>query len=288
MTSAVSVIASYNEAASIRGLLERILLLGGGIDVVVADDNSPDGTGIIAEEIASRSRAIHVIHRPRVEGLGPALSEAFSWALDRGYEKIVNLDGDFSHNPGDIPLLLANVEDSDLAIGSRYVNGIRVLNWRARRLALSLTAAFVIRTVTRMPIWDPTSGFRCFRKRALSEALRDPPVSKGYSIHIELLHRVWRAKMRICEVPIIFTDRTNGSSKMNTGIIFEALWRTFCLGCGSSVPRGRGAARSKARRRGTQNDSDGHLSTERRTNCVMKGLQSDPHHIAVTPRPVEG
>jgi dolichol-phosphate mannosyltransferase len=229
MKSAVAVIATFNEAANIRSLVEKLLSVASDIHLLVVDDNSPDGTGRIVDELARNSDSIHVIHRAKVEGLGPALSEAFSWALERGYEKIVNLDGDLSHNPKDIPLLLSMAEKSDLVIGSRYVDGIRVLNWPPRRLALSLGAAAFVRAITGMPIRDPTSGFRCFRREALHLALSEPPISTGYSIHIELLHRIWSAQMRVYEVPILFTDRVDGSTKMNSGIIAEALWVTLRL-----------------------------------------------------------
>jgi len=226
MKSPLAVIATYNEADNIRGLVARIGSLEVEIDILIVDDSSPDGTGQIADRLAAQFSSIYVLHRTRTKGLGPALCQGFSWALDRGYEKILNLDGDLSHNPDDIPFLLSTAEKADLVIGSRYVNGIRVINWPPHRVALSLLAASYVCALTGMPIKDPTSGFRCFRREALRFALSKPPLSVGYSIHFELLHRIWRHQMRVTEVPIFFTDRVEGTTKMNTRIIMEALWIT--------------------------------------------------------------
>jgi dolichol-phosphate mannosyltransferase len=229
MNATVAVIATYNEAGNIRRLIKKIRSLACEIDVLIVDDNSPDGTGEFADELAARLPSIYVLHRVRRDGLAAALWHGFSWSLDRGYRTIINLDGDLSHNPEDIPMLLSMAENADLVIGSRYANGIRVVNWPPRRLALSLAAAAYVRAITGMPIQDPTSGFRCFRKEALSWALREAPISCGYGVHIELLHRIWRAQMRVREVPIFFTDRVEGSTKMNGAIIVEALWVTLRL-----------------------------------------------------------
>jgi dolichol-phosphate mannosyltransferase len=195
----------------------------------VVDDNSPDGTGKLADELAARHKSVFVLHRAEKSGLGRAYCAGFAWALQRDYELIMEMDGDFSHNPDAIPDFVAAAEQADLVIGSRYSNGIRVINWPMKRLMLSMGAAKYVRIITGLPISDPTGGFKCFRRRALESIDLNTIRSNGYSFQIEMTHKIWRQGMRIAEVPIIFTDRFKGSSKMSKHIFWEAVWMVWRL-----------------------------------------------------------
>jgi dolichol-phosphate mannosyltransferase len=224
------IVPTYNERDNLPPLIDRLMALPVQVDVLVVDDSSPDGTGKLADEIASRHPAIHVLHRQIKNGLGRAYCDGFKWALERGYEFIFEMDADFSHNPSDIPSFLeaARTHDADLVLGTRYKDGIRVLNWPPQRLMLSLGAGIYVRAITGMGISDPTGGFKCFRRRALARIDLDGVRSNGYSFQIEMTHKVWRRGGRIAEVPIIFTDRFQGSSKMSRAIMIEAftmVWR---------------------------------------------------------------
>lgn len=226
---ALIVIATYNERDNLPLLIDRIGSVECPLDILVVDDNSPDGTGDIAESLAASNPALNVLHRNKKEGLGPALRSAFVWSLKRGYDRVINIDGDLSHDPLDIPKILFAAKKADVVIGSRYFNGIRVINWPPRRLFLSLCAAKYVQLVTRMPFKDPTSGFRCFRGTALAGILSEFPISHGYSYHIEVAFKAWAAGMNIVEVPIVFTDRIHGSTKLSKRIIAEALWIPWLL-----------------------------------------------------------
>jgi dolichol-phosphate mannosyltransferase len=233
MTSpALVVTPTYNERGNLEELARRFLPLPESIELLIVDDNSPDGTGVLADELSAKHPGrIHVMHRAEKDGLGRAYIAGFRWALERGYEHILEMDGDLSHNPEDIPRLLeAAREGADLVLGSRYRDGIRVINWPLNRLMLSLGAALYVRMITGMPFSDPTGGFKCFHHRALRAIDLDAVRSNGYSFQIEMTHRVWRQGMRIAEVPIIFTDRFHGKSKMSGRIVREALtmvWRLW-------------------------------------------------------------
>ncbi len=227
---ALVIVPTYNERENINPLADRILALPGSVELLVVDDNSPDGTGKLADELVAKHPRIHVLHRKEKNGLGRAYLAGFQWALERDYEYILEMDGDFSHNPDDISRFLDAAKDADLVLGSRYCNGIRVINWPLNRLVLSMGAGVYVRTITGMPFSDPTGGFKCFHRRALESLNLDAVHSNGYSFQIELSHKVWRQGMRISEVPIIFTDRFLGSSKMSGGIVWEALlvvWRLW-------------------------------------------------------------
>ena len=223
------IVPTYNERENLPALAERLLKLPASVDLLVVDDNSPDGTGQLADELASKHPQIHVLHRLSKAGLGRAYLAGFKWALARDYEFILEMDGDFSHDPNDIPRFLTAVADADLAIGSRYSNGIRVINWPLRRLMLSLAAATYVRIITGMPFTDPTGGFKCFRRRALASLDLDAVKSNGYSFQIELTHKIWRQGMKVVEAPIIFTDRFQGTSKMSGAIVREAVWMVWSL-----------------------------------------------------------
>jgi dolichol-phosphate mannosyltransferase len=199
------------------------------VDLLVVDDNSPDGTGQLADELAAGNPAVKVLHRPEKDGLGRAYCTGFAWALERNYEFVFEMDGDFSHNPDDIPSFLAAARTADLVLGSRYARGIRVINWPLRRLLLSVSAARYVRIVTGMPVSDPTGGFKCFRRRALQCIDLQNVRSNGYSFQVELTHKIWMEGLRIAEVPIIFTDRFQGTSKMSSKIVREAFWMVWRL-----------------------------------------------------------
>ena len=227
---ALVVSPTYNERENLAALVERVMALPDWVDLLIVDDNSPDGTGRLAEELAARRPRLQVLHRAEKDGLGRAYIAGFKWALARGYDRVLEMDADLSHNPADVPRLLEAAETADLVLGSRYRDGIRVINWPLNRLMLSLGAALYVRIITGMPFSDPTGGFKCFRREALQvldlEAIR----SNGYSFQIELTHQIWRRGFRVAEVPIIFTDRFQGKSKMSGRIVREALlmvWRLW-------------------------------------------------------------
>jgi len=198
--------------------------------VLVVDDNSPDGTGEVADALAAKHPQIHVLHRAEKDGLGRAYCAGFAWALERDYQFTFEMDGDVSHNPDDVPKFLQAAQSADLVLGSRYCNGIRVINWPLPRLMLSKGAAKYVRIITGMPFTDPTGGYKCFRRTALQTIDLQNVRSNGYSFQIELTHMLWRRGMKIVEVPIIFTDRFQGRSKMSGKIVREAfvmVWRLW-------------------------------------------------------------
>src|SRR5579862_3415954 len=215
MEKTLVIVPTYNERDNLPLLAERLLHLPVPVDMLVVDDNSPDGTGQLADELAAKHPSIHVLHRAQKQGLGRAYCAGFSWALEKGYEFIMEMDGDFSHNPDDIPKFIEAAADADLVLGSRYVGGIRVINWPLGRLMLSMSAAKYVRIVTGMPFSDPTGGFKCFRRRALQSIDLNAVRSNGYSFQIEMTHKLWRQGMKVAEVPIIFTERLRGKSKMS-------------------------------------------------------------------------
>jgi dolichol-phosphate mannosyltransferase len=221
------VVPTYNERANLQPLVDLLFSLPTQVELLVVDDNSPDGTGQVADEIASLNPQVHVLHRKTKDGLGRAYCAGFAWALERKYEYVMEMDGDFSHNPKDIPSFLAAAGDADLVLGSRYLKGIRVINWPLRRLLLSMGAALYVRWITGMPFTDPTGGFKCFRRRALESIDLNRIRSNGYSFQIEMTHTIWRRGMKVVEVPIIFTDRFQGTSKMSKAIVREALWMVW-------------------------------------------------------------
>lgn len=224
MNRTLVVVPTFNERENLPPLAQRILSLPVPVELLVVDDNSPDGTGRIADDLSAKHPAVHVLHRTEKTGLGRAYIAGFKWALEHGYEFVFELDGDFSHNPDDIPMFLEAAREADLVLGSRYLNGIRVINWPLSRLMLSKCAAKYVQFWTGMPFTDPTGGYKCFRRRALEAFNLEAVRSNGYSFQIELTHKLWRQGMRIVEVPIVFTDRFQGRSKMSRQIVREALW----------------------------------------------------------------
>ena len=230
MNPVLIIVPTYNERDNLPQLIKRINAQPAQADILVVDDNSPDGTGKLADEIAAVNPTVNVLHRQEKNGLGRAYIAGFQWALERHYEFIFEMDGDFSHNPADVPAFLDVAKNADLVIGSRYWNGIRVINWPLNRLVLSLGAAQYVRWITGMPFTDPTGGYKCFRRAALQAVDLNGVRSNGYSFQIEMTHKIWRQGLRVAEVPIIFTDRFQGSSKMSRKIVWEALamvWRLW-------------------------------------------------------------
>jgi dolichol-phosphate mannosyltransferase len=229
MNKTLIVMPTYNERENLPRMAQRLLDLPLKVDLLVVDDNSPDGTGILADELAAKHPNVHVLHRAEKNGLGRAYIAGFKWALERDYEFVFEMDGDFSHNPDDIPVLLEAAQKADLAIGSRYIGGIRIINWPLSRLMLSKSAAKYVQLITGMPFTDPTGGYKCFRRRALEAIDLEQVRSNGYSFQIEMTHKLWRQGLRVVEVPIIFTDRFQGHSKMSGHIVREALLMVWSL-----------------------------------------------------------
>jgi len=223
MEKTLIVIPTYDEKDNVRPMVQAVLKQAPHLEILFVDDNSPDGTGRIIDEIVAAEPRVHVLHRKGKEGLGRAYVAGFSWALERDYEFIFEMDCDFSHNPNDIPRFLEAAKENDLVIGSRYIGGIRVLDWPMSRLLLSTGAGVYVRAVTGLPVCDPTGGFKCFRRRVLQALHLDQITSNGYCFQIELNHGTWMMNFRIKEIPIIFADRAAGYSKMNSGIAFEAM-----------------------------------------------------------------
>jgi len=223
------VIPTYDERENVGPVSREILRIKPDVDILFVDGNSPDGTGKILDELAAADRRIHVIHSPGKEGLGRAYISGYRWCLERGYEFIIGMDSDFSHDPSEIPNLLKAIENADLVIGSRYINGIRVANWPLSRLILSKAAGAYVRLITGMPIADPTGGYRCYRSDTLREMELDTILSNGYSFLVETAHRAWIRGFRIVEIPITFVDRRSGYSKMNLDIFKESLWMVWKL-----------------------------------------------------------
>ncbi len=224
----VVVIPTYNEAVNIRGLLPQVLAAT-DCDVVVVDDDSPDGTARVVAELAATDSRIHLVnHRPKL-GIGPAYKEGFRAALALEPEFVVQMDADFSHPPDMLPEFLALAADYDLVLGSRYLHGITVVNWPIERLLLSYFGNWYVRKVTGMPVRDATGGFKCWRRSALTAIHPERVRSNGYSFQIETTFRAWKRGFRFREVPIIFMDREVGESKMSKRIGMEALWIVWWL-----------------------------------------------------------
>ncbi|MDK2858351.1 MAG: dolichol-phosphate mannosyltransferase [Verrucomicrobiota bacterium] len=229
MIDTLIIIPTYDECENVRTIVTAVFNHSPNIHVLFVDDNSPDGTGAIIDEMAEADPRVYVLHRKEKDGLGRAYIAGFKWALNREYRFIFEMDADFSHNPADIPRMRSAAEDADLVLGSRYINGIRVINWPMSRLILSRGAGLYVKLITGMPFTDPTGGFKCFRRQVLEAIPLDKIVSNGYSFQIEMTHAAWRMRYRIVEVPIVFEERRSGASKMSKKIIFEALWTVWKL-----------------------------------------------------------
>ena len=215
---------TYNEKRNIKELIARISQLNCVLDILIIDDNSPDGTGEIVKKLMETNDRIYLIERKGKLGLGTAYCRGFQWALERDYDPIIQMDADLSHNPDDIPRIIDASESCDSVIGSRYIEGVNVVNWPMRRLLLSYFANWYARVVIRLPIMDLTGGFKCIRRRVLKEIDFSKIRSEGYSFQIEMNFLTWIKGFKLTEIPIVFTDRTVGESKMHRGIVFEAIW----------------------------------------------------------------
>jgi len=220
---ALVIIPTYNEKENISQIIDAVLEQDDSVEILVVDDNSPDGTARIVEDLLKNNPRIHILKRKRKLGLGSAYVAGFKYALQKKYDYIFEMDADFSHDPKVIPEMLKTIQKCDLVIGSRYVNGINVVNWPLIRLMLSYFASKYVYIVTGLPLKDPTGGFKCFRKEVLESIDLDNILSDGYSFQIEMNYRVWSKKFRIKEIPIIFTDRRSGQSKMSKKIVREAI-----------------------------------------------------------------
>jgi dolichol-phosphate mannosyltransferase len=226
---ALVVVPTYNEAVNLPLIVPQILAQDPRLDVLVVDDNSPDGTGHLADQMAAADMRVQVLHRPGKGGLGKAYLAGFRWALERDYEFVFEMDADFSHDPKFLVDFLRAVEDADLVIGSRYKTGVNVINWPISRLLLSLGANQYARWITGMPIMDSTGGFKCFRRKVLEAIDLERVRSNGYAFQIEMSFRAWKKGFRLVEIPIVFTDRVEGQSKMNKRIVREAIWMVWWL-----------------------------------------------------------
>ena len=212
---------TYNESRNIEELIEKIMSIFDDVHILVVDDNSPDGTADIVRKIMADNKRVHLLSRPKKLGLGTAYCTGFQWALEHGFDRIVQMDADMSHNPQELPKMLEASHKADIIIGSRYIKGV---NWPLRRLILSYVANVYARLITGIPVKDLTGGFKCFRKEVLSAINLDQIKSEGYSFQIEMNFLSWIKGFKITEIPIIFVDRTVGESKMSRRIIFEAIW----------------------------------------------------------------
>ncbi len=223
------VLPTYNEAHNLPRIVPAILRRDPRLEVLVVDDNSPDGTGRAAEALAATIARVHVLHRDRKQGLGRAYLAGFAWGLEHGYDLLFEMDADFSHDPSALDEMIKATADADLVIGSRYKTGVNVINWPMTRLLLSIGANLYARVVTGLPLADSTGGFKCFRASVLEAIPLDEVRSNGYAFQIEMSFRAWRKGFRVLEIPIIFTDRVEGESKMNRRIIREAVWVVWWL-----------------------------------------------------------
>lgn len=225
----IVVVPTYNERDNLPRLVDAIHAKELNLDILVVDDNSPDGTGEIADDLVRQGKVVHVLHRPGKLGLGSAYVDGFHWVLKRDYPLIFQMDADFSHDPESLPEFIEAIKDVDVVIGSRYISGITVVNWPLKRLLLSYFANMYSRCITGLPIRDTTGGFKCFRRRALEAINLKTISSEGYSFQIEMNFRVWRAGFRMKEISIFFRDRQMGTSKMDFKINREAVWMVWEL-----------------------------------------------------------
>ena len=220
---------TYNERKNIKLLVDMVLGNYPDFDLLIIDDNSPDGTSEKVKDLQSKYENLYLEIRGKKSGLGTAYIYGFKWALDHKYDRIVQMDADLSHNPKDLPMLVKNLDEYDLVIGSRYIKGISVVNWPLRRLMLSYGANTYSRIITGMPIMDGTGGFKAWKSEVLSDIDLDSVRSQGYSFQIEMNFRAWIKDYKIKEVPIIFSDRTIGQSKMSKKIVYEAVFMVWRL-----------------------------------------------------------
>jgi len=227
---ALVIIPTDNERENVRRIIDSVLKQDGRLEVLIVDDGSPDGTGQIVAELQAEDPRVHLLEREKKMGLGTAYIAGFRWALERDYQYVLEMDADFSHDPGHLPQFLRAIESADLVIGSRYQQGrVTVVNWPIGRLILSYSANLYARAVTGLPVWDTTAGFKCFRRSVLEAIDFSRVRSNGYAFQIEMHYRVWKRGFRIVEIPIVFVDRTEGTGKMSKAIVREAIWMVWRL-----------------------------------------------------------
>ena len=229
MKRCLVVIPTYNEADNLPQLIPTVLNLGSQFNILIVDDNSPDGTAKLVKEMQKSEPRLFLIERAGKMGLGTAYVAGFKYALTNGYDFVFEMDADFSHDPAELPNLLAKAETYDLVIGSRYISGVNVVNWPMRRLILSYGANLYTRIITGMPVRDATGGFKCFQRKVLESIDLDAIHSNGYAFQIEMNFLSWRKGFRVCEIPIVFVDRRIGVSKMSKHIVYEAVWMVWRL-----------------------------------------------------------
>lgn len=232
MSDALVIIPTYNEIENIGNIIDAVMDLPDGFDVLVIDDASPDGTqDAVHSKMEQYPGRVHMETRQGKLGLGTAYIHGFKWALERGYDYVIEMDADFSHNPNDLPKLYHQCRDNgaDVAIGSRYVSGVNVVNWPMQRVLMSYFASMYVRIITRMPLRDSTAGFVCYRAEVLRSLNLDKIQFKGYAFQIEMKFKSWFKKFKIVEVPIIFVNRQLGTSKMNSSIFGEAVFGVISL-----------------------------------------------------------
>ncbi|MHB8906668.1 MAG: polyprenol monophosphomannose synthase [Melioribacteraceae bacterium] len=230
---AIVIIPTYNEIHNIQKLLLDLLNMYHDLDILVVDDNSPDGTAQYVEGVGEKEPRVKIIKRERKMGLGTAYVAGFKYALSNGYEAAIEMDADYSHDPKELQRFLEKIKEYDLVIGSRYIHGVRVINWPIRRLLLSYFANLYTRIITGMPVKDGTGGFKCFRRIVLESIDLNAIHSNGYSFQIEMNYKAWKKGFRLLEVPITFTDRVQGTSKMSKKIVREAVFMVWKLRCKS-------------------------------------------------------
>ena len=224
------IVPTYNEIENLPRKVPLILDQDERIEILVVDDASPDGTGQLADEMAAENIRVKVLHREGKQGLGKAYLDGFAWGLERGYELLFEMDADISHPPDALPSIIYAAQTHDVVVGSRYVDGrVTVSNWPMSRLLVSYFGSLYARTITRMPIRDATGGFNCWHRRVLEAVQLDRVRSNGYAFQIELKYRAWRKGFSLKEVPILFTERDEGDSKMSKKIVREAVWRVWWL-----------------------------------------------------------
>lgn len=228
---ALVIVPTYNEADNVPELIPAILAQGTMFEVLIVDDKSTDGTGEVVETMRATEPRLHCLHRPGKLGLGTAYVDGFRWALAREYDFIFEMDADFSHDPNSLPDFIKAAEETpaDLILGSRYLNGVTVVNWPLSRLILSYGANVYTKLITWLPVNDATGGFKCFRRRVLEALDLNRVHSDGYGFQIEMSFKAWKKGFRVKEIPITFTDRRVGVSKMNRKIIWEAMWLVWWL-----------------------------------------------------------
>lgn len=231
------IIPTYNEKENVRNITAAALEQGLSVEVLIVDDGSPDGTGSIVKEMAAGNPRVHLLERAGKQGLGTAYIAGFKWGLAHGFDCLMEMDADFSHDPKEIPNFLKAIETNDLVLGSRYKDGVRVVNWPLHRLFLSKGASYYVRLITGLPVADPTGGFKCFRRRVLEALDLDSIRSNGYTFQIEMTYKTWLKGFRVAEIPITFADRFAGRSKMSGKIVREALWMVWALAMSNGFRR---------------------------------------------------